>query len=184
MPGRRQPAGDGKDDLAADRRADVAQQERDEQSDVAVLIDQSDDEMLQGFHVRNLTPAPGRCFASPRGAGSRRPDCRPRDAEPRIGRSARSRDFAARSSASETILRTRGVTKMPSQTRSSPLPSVRRTSAWTSRDVDAVRIEARAESPDRALRARLPADVRRRRSSDCGYGTLVRRCEARAAMLG
>ena len=77
---------------------------------------------------------PLRCYEAPPLGGEFRPrGCRLRRAAPRRGRSARSRGPRPGVRQGRSILRTRGVTRMPSQSRSSPVPSARRTSACTSR---------------------------------------------------
>ena len=96
------------------------------------MIDQIQKKRRERVHWYPYSAAEA-VFRSAPGAGSPRPGCRLR---PQRLEEVERRDLAiarAARSASATILRTRGVTRMPSHSRSSPVPSVRRTSACTSR---------------------------------------------------
>ena len=180
MAGCGQAARDGKNDLAADRRADVSEREREEEADVTVLVDERDEEMLECFHRSILLWRPTQRFAATRAAGSRPPDFPPRPAGLRRGRSARSRGVrpalrprrrSCERAASPECLPTAGPRRYPAC--AGPRRALRARRCRRPR--------AGSECRDRALRAMQPADARHRCSTGCDCGTLVRRDEARAA---
>ena len=93
MSGGRQRAGHRQHDLACRSAAPTfPKHERDEEADVAVVVDERDDGLLQVLPRSCVTLRARPCFATRRGAESRRPSCRLPRARLRRGRAARSRD--------------------------------------------------------------------------------------------
>ncbi len=140
--GRHQGARDRQQQFRADRHTDVPKRQADEEAEVAVVIDRARRPRCWRCSTQcRLLGRRRRCFVRRRGAESPRPASA--FSAQRFEQIERLDVAVLRTLARPrvTILRTRGVTRMPSHRRSSPVPSARADFGVDFADVDAVGVE-------------------------------------------